>query len=105
MALWRGKTRQREHQSHLRIVLRPANHGIGHEAAKSPSTAALEMLNEIGPLDALITPVGGGGLLAGCATIAKELNPTIRVFGAEPEKANDTFLSMQAGERVGITHP
>ena len=68
-------------------------------------TAALELFDESGPLDALITPVGGGGLLSGCATMAKEMLPAIRVFGAEPETANDTFLSMQAGERVGITHP
>src|SRR5437764_11429386 len=67
-------------------------------------TAALELLDETGPLDALITPVGGGGLLAGCATIAKELHPTIRMFGAEPEGANDTFLSFVAGERVAV-HP
>jgi threonine dehydratase len=67
-------------------------------------TAALELLEETGPLDALITPVGGGGLLSGCATIAKALHPQIRVFGAEPEGANDTFLSMVAGERVSI-HP
>jgi threonine dehydratase len=68
-------------------------------------TAALELLDETGPLDALITPVGGGGLLSGCATIAKEMNPSIRVFGAEPEGANDTFLSMLAGERIAVTHP
>jgi threonine dehydratase len=68
-------------------------------------TAALELLNEAGTLDALITPVGGGGLLSGCATIAKELNPAIRVFGAEPEGANDTFLSMITGERVAVPHP
>ncbi|HTS66956.1 MAG TPA: threonine/serine dehydratase [Candidatus Acidoferrales bacterium] len=67
-------------------------------------TAALELLEETGPLDALITPVGGGGLLAGCATIAKDLQPGIRVFGAEPEGANDTFLSMISGERTAI-HP
>jgi threonine dehydratase len=67
--------------------------------------AALELLNEAGTLDALITPVGGGGLLSGCATIAKELNPAIRVFGAEPEGANDTFLSMITGERVAVPHP
>jgi len=67
-------------------------------------TAALELLDETGPLDALITPVGGGGLLAGCATIAKAMNPSIRIFGAEPAGANDTYLSMQSGERVTI-HP
>ena len=61
-------------------------------------TAAMELLDETGPLDALITPVGGGGLLSGCATIAKALHPAIRVFGAEPEGANDTFLSMLAGD-------
>jgi threonine dehydratase len=65
-------------------------------------TAALELLEETGPLDALITPVGGGGLLSGCATIAKDLQPAIRVFGAEPEGANDTFLSLVAGTRVSI---
>jgi threonine dehydratase len=63
-------------------------------------TAALELLDEVGPLDALITPLGGGGLLSGCATIAKDLQPDIRVFGAEPDGANDTFLSLAAGERV-----
>ena len=68
-------------------------------------TAALELLTETGPLDALITPVGGGGLLSGCATIAKSLQPGIRLFGAEPEGANDTFLSMLAGERVAVPHP
>jgi threonine dehydratase len=68
-------------------------------------TAALELLGEAGALDALITPVGGGGLLAGCATIAKELNPSIRIFGVEPEGANDTFLSMITGERVAVPHP
>jgi threonine dehydratase len=63
---------------------------------------ALELLGDTGPLDALIAPVGGGGLLSGCATIAKALDPAIRVFGAEPEGANDTFLSLAAGKRVGL---
>jgi threonine dehydratase len=65
-------------------------------------TAALELLQETGALDALITPVGGGGLLSGCATIAKDLDPAIRVFGGEPEGANDTFLSLLAGQRVTV---
>ena len=65
-------------------------------------TAALELLEETGPLDAVITPVGGGGLLSGCATIAKDMNAAIRMLGAEPEGANDTFLSLMAGERVAV---
>jgi threonine dehydratase len=68
-------------------------------------TAALELLEETGALQAVVTPVGGGGLLAGTATIAKEMQPGIRVFGSEPEGANDTFLSMMAGERVAVPHP
>ena len=68
-------------------------------------TAAMELLEETGRLDALITPVGGGGLLAGCATIARQMHPAIRIFGAEPEGANDTFLSLTAGQRVTVPHP
>jgi threonine dehydratase len=49
--------------------------------------------------------VGGGGLLSGCATIAKAIQPAIRIFGAEPESANDTYLSLRAGERVTVPHP
>ena len=66
-------------------------------------TTALELLDEVAEMDALIAPVGGGGLLSGCAVIAKDLRPGIRIFGAEPEGANDTFLSFQAGERVTVT--
>jgi threonine dehydratase len=65
-------------------------------------TAALELLEDAGPLDALIAPVGGGGLLSGCATIAKAIDPAIRVFGAEPAQANDTFLSLAAGKHVRV---
>jgi threonine dehydratase len=68
-------------------------------------TAALELLEEAPPLDALIAPVGGGGLLSGCAIMAREMNPAIRIFGAEPEGANDTFLSFLAGERVTVAKP
>ncbi len=65
-------------------------------------TAALELLEEVPDLDALVVCVGGGGLIAGCATAAKDVNPAIRVFGVEPELANDTFLSLRAGRRVEI---
>jgi threonine dehydratase len=68
-------------------------------------TLALELLEEVAHLDALVVCIGGGGLLAGCATAAKGLNPAIRVFGVEPEAANDTWLSLRAGERVEIPPP
>lgn len=68
-------------------------------------TAALEMLEELPHLDSLVVCISGGGLLAGCATIAKDLKPGIRIFGVEPELANDTALSFAAGERVSIPPP
>src|SRR5229473_1186729 len=52
-------------------------------------TTALELLEQAPRLDALITPAGGGGLLSGCAVAARSVNPDIRIFGAEPERAND----------------
>ncbi len=68
-------------------------------------TTALELLEDVPHLDALVTCLGGGGLTAGCALIAKEINPAIRIFGAEPELGNDYFLSFQAGERIQIPPP
>jgi threonine dehydratase len=68
-------------------------------------TAALELMEEIADLDALITPAGGGGLLAGSATIAKSIHPAIRVFGVEPELAADINQSVAKGERVSIAPP
>jgi threonine dehydratase len=63
-------------------------------------TAALELLDDVPDLDALAICAGGGGLLAGSATIAKEINPGIRIFGVEPELGNDIALSVAAGARV-----
>jgi threonine dehydratase len=68
-------------------------------------TTALELLEEVPELDALVVPVSGGGLIAGCATAARALSPRIRVFGVEPAEANDTQLSLAAGERVTIPLP
>ncbi|MDX3382536.1 threo-3-hydroxy-L-aspartate ammonia-lyase [Streptomyces niveiscabiei] len=68
-------------------------------------TAALELLEEVGELDALLVPVGGGGLIAGCATAAKALAPDIRVIGVEPEAGDDTKRSLDAGHRVSVPIP
>ena len=68
-------------------------------------TTALELLDEAPELDVLVVPVGGGGLIAGCATAAKALRPAIRVVGVEPEAGDDTRRSLAAGERVRIEVP
>ncbi|QOF71891.1 threo-3-hydroxy-L-aspartate ammonia-lyase [Aminobacter sp. SR38] len=68
-------------------------------------TAALELIDEVGQLDILIAPLGGGGLLAGCALSAKALAPGCRVIGVEPEAGNDGQQSLQKGEVVRIAPP
>ncbi len=68
-------------------------------------TVALELLVEVPELDLLITPVGGGGLIAGCATVAKTLQPKLRVAGVEPETGNDTAQSLASGARVHVGVP
>jgi len=68
-------------------------------------TAALELVEDAPPLDALLGPVGGVGLMAGCATAAKALRPAMAVYGVEADTANDTYLSLQRGERVTIAPP
>jgi threonine dehydratase len=68
-------------------------------------TVALELLEQAGPLDVLLVCVGGGGLIAGCATAAKALDPRIRVVGVEPEAGDDVRRSLAAGERVRIPVP
>jgi threonine dehydratase len=68
-------------------------------------TAALELLEDVPDLDAIVTPVGGGGLLAGCCVAARGIKPTIRVFGAEPLGADDAARSKAKGEWLPQTGP
>jgi threonine dehydratase len=68
-------------------------------------TAALELIEDAPELDALLTPVGGGGLMAGCSTAARALRPGVKIYGVEAESANDTWLSFERGERVSIAPP
>lgn len=68
-------------------------------------TAALELLEETGPLDALLAPVGGGGLMAGSALAATALAPGIRMIGVEPAAGDDTRRSLAAGHPVTIPVP
>lgn len=68
-------------------------------------TAALELLQQAGPLDALLVCVGGGGLISGCAVAALGLQPGIAVYGVEPAAGNDVQQSVARGEIVRIDVP
>ena len=68
-------------------------------------TAALELIEDIGALDALIVCAGGGGFLSGCAVAAKHLLPDIDVYGAEPQRGNDMQQSLRSGRIVNIEVP
>jgi len=68
-------------------------------------TAALELLEDCGPLDVLLVCVGGGGLIAGCATVMAALAPGARVVGVEPEAGDDTRRSLRAGRRIAVPVP
>jgi threonine dehydratase len=68
-------------------------------------TAALELLEQVPDLDAVITPVGGGGLLSGTAIASRGIKPSIDIYGAEPAGADDAWRSLQSGHIVPQTDP
>ena len=68
-------------------------------------TAALELVQDVGDLDALLVSAGGGGFLSGCAVAARHLLPGIRVYGAEPEAGDDMRRSLHEGRIVKIDVP
>jgi len=95
---------------------------MGHELAKqrgltliSPydhphviagqGTVAIELSDDVSHIDILITPIGGGGLLSGCAIAAKKINPSCHVVGVEPETGNDAQQSFYSGHIVSIDPP
>jgi threonine dehydratase len=68
-------------------------------------TAAKELYEEVGPLDAFFAPMGGGGLLSGSALATRALSPQCRIYGVEPEAGNDGQQSFRSGEIVHIDTP
>jgi threonine dehydratase len=68
-------------------------------------TAAKELIEEVGPLDVLIAPLGGGGLLSGSAIAAKAMNSDCTVIGVEPEAGDDGQRSLRSGTIVHIDIP
>jgi threonine dehydratase len=69
------------------------------------ATVAAELLTQVPDLDVILCPVGGGGLLSGCAVAAKTLRPAIRVLGVEPAGADDAARSLHAGTLQPSVHP
>jgi threonine dehydratase len=68
-------------------------------------TTARELLEETGPLDVLLVPCGGGGLLSGCAIAARALAPGIRVIGVEPAAGDDVLRSFRSGVIQSVHNP
>lgn len=68
-------------------------------------TLALELLEECPELDVLVVPVGGGGMISGCAVAAKGVKPSVRIIGAEPAGADDAYRSKVAGALLGHASP
>ena len=68
-------------------------------------TCALEFMHQVSSLDVLVAQVGGGGLLSGCAIAARELLPSIKIIGVEPETADDAKQSIKSGQIVRIERP
>ncbi|WP_214405482.1 threo-3-hydroxy-L-aspartate ammonia-lyase [Pseudonocardia lacus] len=68
-------------------------------------TATRELIHEVGELDALFVPLGGGGLLSGAVLAARALSPTCRIYGVEPEAGDDVRRSLEKGSIVHIPAP
>jgi threonine dehydratase len=75
------------------------------EVIAGQGTTALELIEEVGDLDLVIVPCGGGGLLSGCATLVKARQPGCKVVGVEPEAGDDATRSFQTGELQTVKDP
>jgi threonine dehydratase len=74
------------------------------DVATGQGTISMEIFKELPLVDYILVPIGGGGLAAGVATLAKMLNPKIKVIGVEPEGANCMEQSLQKGEVICLSH-
>jgi threonine dehydratase len=87
---------------HQLTLIPPFDH---EDVIAGQGTAAKEMIEDVGPLDLLLVPCGGGGLLSGSAIAAKHLAPKCRVMGVEPEGGNDATQSFVQKRLVTIAAP
>ncbi len=84
------------------VVIHPYNN---YDVIAGQGTAALELLEEVPDLDAILVPVGGGGLLSGTLIASKGISPKIKVIAAEPQGADDAYRSWKAGEIIPMVGP
>jgi len=84
------------------IIVPPYDHP---DVIAGQGTAALELFEEVGSLDVLLTPCGGGGLLSGSAVAASAMSSGCRVIGVEPEAADDATRSFRTGELHTVHNP
>lgn len=75
------------------------------EVIAGQGTVALELVEEIPDLDAVVVPIGGGGLVSGIALALRELAPSVRILAAEPAGADDAYRSKKAGRLILQTAP
>lgn len=84
------------------IYVPPYNHP---DVIAGQGTVALEFLEQVPDLDAIVAPVGGGGLISGLCVAGKSVRPELRIFAGEPAGANDAFRSKQAGRLIPQAAP
>ena len=89
-------------EKHGMTLIPPYDHP---DVIAGQETAAKELFEEVGPLDALFVCLGGGGLLSGSALAARALSPECRIYGVEPEAGNDGQQSFRSGRIVHIETP
>jgi threonine dehydratase len=84
------------------VVIHPYNN---YDVIAGQGTASLELLEEVPALDAILVPVGGGGLLSGTLIAGKGISPRIKIIAVEPEGADDAYRSWKAGEIIPMVGP
>lgn len=87
-------------QTQRKLFIPPFDHP---DVIAGQGTVGLELIRQIADVDAVFIPVGGGGLIAGVATVLKRLRPEVKIIGVEPEDANAMHQSLQAGQRVTLS--
>ena len=98
----REETANRVAQETGAVLIPPFDHP---DVISGQGTLALEILEQVPELDAIVMPLGGGGMLSGVAIAGKALKPSLRIIGVEPSGADEAARSRKAGERIALPAP